>query len=601
MDRSSPNQITLHNDAINSNIVLRRDLAAILQSAVDHDLSRGNLREENTVGGGIVYDQCGGKFNCGENRHASDSDSDTQVRTLAPPCGVCCTRRLLFSALPADARLYVSEVTRALGDTTRLDSRGGSIGTGSSSFRASPLEHAEDVNPRLGDLRKLLVQELQLLCILVSGAEQGTEPDQRSSEAVLQDVRRINELQSILEAVFHDLVLPLDSLPPFVLRCPIIVELFGVVLDVFEAVISASCRAAVRLAVLAHSNHGHHPVANGQSVNLPSNASELNNILSRGCQAVLADFLRFILQSQVVQIAARARLGDNGRGYRPMAQYNILSRWQDCELHKFWCRTVLVFSAVPRWCRVSRAALESASGGGSAAHHASRVGPLLLWPALVKVCYEFSTTHGDVLHRVLPVLTSNHRNKLDDSYDHTMSLRTFEELDAVLALFYELYTREHLRSWMLELKVGAYERLKVYQAKVFSSVFDAIHWLVVFLRNPSMRWKKSCAYNKHERRTLIKNKILQEWKFLRYYLAIIVQFFPSINDSSRGGLNSSFSNNPKAAAPSSVDEKTRSANGFDRIVIDAMFRALSKVRRSLLSHVLAPRCSVVIVLHLARL
>ena len=613
--------LSLDSDRIHANVRLRRDLMALLQSAVDHDLARGNLRVFPTAavqslgsgGGEMEYNRCGGGFRCG------GSGGETPAAAPAvSPCGVCGTRQVLMSTLPSDARLYVAEAVRCLGDPAGLDPAGGSSGTGAASYRPSPLQLCEVAHPRLGDLRKLLVQELQLLQILVGGAEQMPEsnagtspsallPDDRSAAAVMEDVGRLNELSPLLAAIFHDLVLPLDALPACVLRCPFVIEIFSAVAEVFEAFVEAACRAAARVAVLSQD------VATGTSAPSGSNAADissvgssfarlpllrstaqLNDLLSARCQAVVTDFLRFFSRSHVVQICARARLGENGRGYRPMPAYSILSSWEDCELHQFWCRSIVLFAAVPRWCRLSPCTFASAAESGDpGARKASKQvqgdGDILLWPSFVKACYEFALAHADVLHRVLPVITNKHRGA-DNHYDYTMSLRTFAEVDATLALFYELFSREHLRSWSLKLKGSTYETLEAYQATVLASTFEAIHCLVAFLRDPKMRWLKSRAYNKHERRSLIKNKILKEWKFLRYYLAIIVQLFPSINTNAGdgGGSEDAFGllgsggaatggSGGGASAGNAGSGKKRAANSFDKIVIDAIYRALAKL------------------------
>lgn len=603
---------------------------ALLQSAVDHDLARGVLRVFPTAavqslgsgGGELEYNRCGGGFRCG------GSGGETPAAAPAvSPCGVCGTRQVLMSTLPSDARLYVAEAVRCLGDPAGLDPDGGSSGTGAASYRPSPLQLCEVAHPRLGDLRKLLVQELQLLQILVAGAEQMPEsnagaspsallPDDRSAAAVMEDVGRLNELSPLLAAIFHDLILPLDALPACVLRCPFVVEMFSAVAEVFEAFVEAACRAAARVAVLSQDAATGTSTASGPHASGASNGgssfarlpllrstAQLNDLLSARCQAVVTDFLRFFSRSHVVQICARARLGENGRGYRPMPTYSILSSWEDCELHQFWCRSIVLFAAVPRWCRLSPCTFASAAESGDpGARKASKQvqgdGDILLWPSFVKACYEFALAHADVLHRVLPVITNKHRGA-DNNYDYTMSLRTFAEVDATLALFYELFSREHLRSWSLKLKGSTYETLEAYQATVLASTFEAIHCLVAFLRDPKMRWLKSRAYNKHERRSLIKNKILKEWKFLRYYLAIIVQLFPSINTNAGGGggggggedafgLLGSGGGASSAAAGSGFgggggsagnagSGKKRAANSFDKIIIDAIYRALAKL------------------------
>ena len=139
--------LTIKDDSLQHNLSVRRDLLAVLQSAVDNDLARGNIRvfpgDNDATDDGrcdsaeYVFNQCGGEYGCGN--HVGDFDTAQGVlgRTA---CGICCTRRYLFSAIPSDCRLYVTELKRLLGDFSTFDPRGGTSGTGSATYRGSPVQ-----------------------------------------------------------------------------------------------------------------------------------------------------------------------------------------------------------------------------------------------------------------------------------------------------------------------------------------------------------------------------------------------------------------------------------------------------------------------------
>jgi hypothetical protein len=491
-------------------------------------------------------------------------------------CGISNARRFLRTTLPEDMRLYVNECQRLLGDPTKLDVRGGSCGTDASSYRLSPLQGCEVAHPRFRDMRLLLVAQLQLFRCLVSGVDQvhaaasDSKSDERTSVKVMEDIGRINDITDALTALLHDLILPLDMLPVYILRCPIIVEIFYATSQIFETVVDAASCAATRILLLAETK-----TANEQAKRwpLPRTATELSDILSAKTKAIVVDFLKFLSASNVVKACALVRLGQDGRGYSPMADHSILSQWEDCDMHKFWCRTIVIFASVARFCRLSPGNLARIrSKTAESVTRTSLNGDLLLWPEFAKISYQFSLAHADVLNSVLPVLIYE---------KFRMSLRTFSEVDATLVLFYELYTRERFRSWILCLKARPYEDLEIQQAKVLASIYKCIHRLVALLSNHDMRWQKACAFNKHERRSKIKNKILREWKFLRYYLAIIVHLFPAIKqDSSNTSADSLFNSSAPTGNMGKINSNNpqlRAANGFDRIIIDAIYKALAKL------------------------